>query len=92
MIINTKYELLQEVWCVLEENASGLNMGRGSMGFVPCSDCRQIHGVFVDHEGVIYYHLEKYRGPFKFKYLESEIYPTEMALLADYPSLRIGTN
>lgn len=79
MTITTKYDVMQMVWVEL----------RGTIGspVPPEPDRRQIHGIFIDHAGVIVYHLEKYRGPFVFQYLESDVYPTEEALLAAYPYL-----
>jgi hypothetical protein len=86
MILNTKFDLLQEVWVMLRAPARG-QVGEDNIMVPFKPDCRQIHGIsheLYKNEVVVTYHLEKYRGLFRCDYKESEVFATQEELIAHH--------
>ncbi|HSY75883.1 MAG TPA: hypothetical protein VK890_03435 [Bacteroidia bacterium] len=80
MIIETKYDIGQEVWVRLK------------CGNIWKIDSRQIHGILRMISGKTIYMLEKYRGLFETEFQEQEIFANEADLKKAHPDLKLRTS
>jgi hypothetical protein len=83
MIINTKFDIGQQVWVMLRQPVDTHHLMDNIMTPTK-TDCRMIQGIsrmMWKDDLVDVYHLEKYRGAFRCDYKEDEIFLTEQELI-----------